>query len=89
MTAAVIALMKIKMMKVDQGNMSIVYDYNFTSDVFSGTAQNTETGKQTAVMKTVMTTMQMVAKMKRKTTMTVFITILCHDFLMDSKVGMF
>ena len=66
MTAAVIALMKIKMMKVDQGNMPIVYDNNamVTSEVFSGTGQNTETEKQTAVMKTVMTTkMQMVAKM--------------------------
>ena len=35
------------------------------------------------------TKMPMVAKMIEKTTKTVFITLLCHDFLMESKVGKF
>lgn len=40
----------------------------------------------TKIVMTIM--MQMVAKMSRKTTM-VFIIILCHDFLKESKVGKF
>ena len=57
----------------------------------SGIGQNTETEKQIAVMSVMQKIMKLLLLIIKnlKPTVTVFITIPCRDFLVESKVGTF